>query len=212
MSRIGFAAEILRPLAPTSILDVGCRDGALADHFPRVDYWGADLLPSANGRVRIVGDIVEMQLTRRFDAIVACDILEHVDRPSELFDRLVGATDRLLLVSLPNTYDLKSRIRFAMRGRLGGKYEFLEQGSKDRHRWLMNRREILEFYRLKAAKHRLALRSFDLTYGSSRHRTLKAISGRLMASVLPASICAETVFGLFLKSADPAQGHRGAQA
>jgi hypothetical protein len=209
MSRIGFAAAILRPLAPTSILDVGCRDGTLADHFPSADYWGADLLPSANGRVRIVGDIVEMQLTRRFDAIVACDILEHVDRPSELFDRLAGATDRLLLVSFPNTYDLKSRFRFALRGRLGGKYEFLDAGSTDRHRWLMNRREILEFYRVKAAKHGLALRCFDLTYGSSRNRTLKALSGRLITSLLPASLCAETVFGLFLKSTAPAQGHRG---
>jgi len=212
MSRIGFAAEILRPLAPTSILDVGCRDGALADHFPRVDYWGADLLPSANGRVRIVGDIVEMELTRTFDAIVACDILEHVDRPSDLFDRLVGATDRLLLVSLPNTYDLKSRIRFAIRGGLGGKYEFLEHGPNDRHRWLMNRREILEFYRLKAAKHGLGLRPFDLTYGSSRSRTLTALSGRLVSSVLPASLCAETVFGLFLKSAVSERGHRGVRA
>jgi 2-polyprenyl-3-methyl-5-hydroxy-6-metoxy-1,4-benzoquinol methylase len=212
MSRIGFAAEILRPLAPASILDVGCRDGALADHFPTADYWGADLLPNSNGRVRIVGDIVEMELTRRFDAIVACDILEHVDRPSDLFDRLVGATDRLLLVSLPTTYDLKSRFHFALSGRLGGKYEFVEQGSKDRHRWLMNRREILEFYRIKAAKHGLALRSFDLTYGSSRNRTLKALSGRVISSLVPASLCAETVFGLFLKSAAAAQGHRGAEA
>src|SRR6185437_7169475 len=64
MSRIKFAAEILSPLNPTSILDVGCRDASLADEFPTAEYAGADLNSDTRGRVKYVGDIARISLDR----------------------------------------------------------------------------------------------------------------------------------------------------
>lgn len=200
MSRPEFAAKILRPLQPRSILDLGCRDGSLADHFPGVDYAGADLVQNACGRVKYVGDVTAIDFGRSFDTVVALDILEHLEEPSAFFDRILATADRLILVSLPNTYDLKSRLKFSVKGQLGGKYRFREETPCDRHRWLMNRLEIEEFYKAKARKHGLILQQFDLSYGESGQRTFRSRMGRLISRVLPPPLAAETVFGLFTRS------------
>jgi len=200
MSRIKFAAEILSPLNPTSILDVGCRDASLADEFPTAEYAGADLNSDTRGRVKYVGDIARISLDRKFDAVVALDVLEHLDNPSEVFDRLADAAQRIMLVSLPNTYDLKSRIQFVFTSGLGDKYRFLERTPTDRHRWLMNRAEISAFYAAKAARHGLTLQVIDLRYGRSGNLTLSSVAGRLLSCVLPPSFSAQTILGLFLRT------------
>lgn len=197
MSRIHFAANILRPLAPKSILDVGCRDCSLADLFPGVDYAGADLCPGP--RVKYVGDVSQLEAGGTFDAVVALDILEHLESPSGTFDRLVPLAQQWLLISLPNTYDLKSRMQFLRKGHLGGKYVFGEAHPQDRHRWLMNKAEIYRFAHAKAAKHRLSLNLFDMTYGASGDRSVAATMGRITAAVLPRSLATATVFALFTK-------------
>jgi len=199
MSRPEFAAKILRPLEPASILDIGCRDASLADEFPGTDYAGADLVQDDRGRVKYVGDVTKVDFDRTFDAVVALDILEHVDDPSALFDRIVKTADRFLVVSLPNTYDLKSRIKFALEGQLGGKYEFREQTPRDRHRWLMNRAEIEAFYRAKATKHGLSVQQFDMLYGVSGRATFEARVGRVLSRLLPPTLTARTIFALFSK-------------
>ena len=197
MSRIEFAASILKPLAPKSVLDVGCRDGSLADLLPGTDYSGADLRPGP--RVKYVGDVTRLRLDRKFDAVVALDILEHLDDPSEMFDRLVPLADRWVLISLPNCYDLKSRLKFAVKGQLGGKYVFSEAHPQDRHRWLMNRDEINAFAKAKAAAHGLSLRLTDMTFGSSGMRSLTSVGGRIATGALPRSLSTATVFALFAR-------------
>jgi hypothetical protein len=190
VSRARFAAEILRPLEPRSILDIGCRDAELARYFPGVEYHGADLFPGE--RVSYVGDVTQTDFGRTFDTVVACDILEHLDDPSAMFDRLVPVADRYMLISLPNTYDLKSRVKFAIKGQMGGKYVFTEETPLDRHHWLMNRGEIADFAKAKAAKHGLSLRLFDMPYGSAGN-----ILGKALAATLPKSLTMGTVFALF---------------
>ena len=201
MARIEFAAKILRDLPIGSLLDVGCRDASLADQLPpNVSYAGADLFPDARGRVKYVGDITRMEIPERFDAVVALDILEHVESPSTLFDRLAGLANRYLLVSFPNCYDLKSRLRFVMGGPLGGKYQFLEQEPVDRHRWLMNRDEAIAFYRAKQDKLGMPFTMFDMGYGATG-RGLTSVLGRGLSRTLPRSLTVETVCAIFEKKA-----------
>lgn len=190
MSRTRFAGSILRPLCLKSILDVGCRDGDLADEIPDVDYSGADLVPGK--RVKFVGDITKSEIPHTFDAVAALDILEHVENPSSLFDRLEAKAERYIITSLPNVYDLKSRFSFAAKGRLGGKYVFVEPHPLDRHRWLMNRQEIYDFFDAKAHQHNLRIRYFDMAYGTSGR-----FYARLLGAALPKSLKVETVFALF---------------
>lgn len=200
MARIQIAGNILKPLGIKSVLDVGCRDGSLSDELPSVDYSGADLFPDKRGRVKFVGDFTAMEIPGRFDAVAACDILEHLPHPSAAFDRLAALADRYILVSLPNTYDLKIRCRFALQGRLGGKYTFTEEEPVDRHCWLVSRQEAISFYQYKAKKHGMRLDVLDMGYGASGGRSLTSFLGRFLSTVLPRSIATATVFGLFSRS------------
>lgn len=197
MSRITVAASILRPLHPTSVLDVGCRDASLRQQLPDVEYFGADLV--AGPHIKYVGDITKIEFDRTFDTVVALDILEHLEPLSATFDRLMAVSERRMLISLPNTYDLKSRFNFATKGRLNGKYTFTEEPPVDRHRWLMGREEIMSFAKAKARKHGVQLRLFDLTYGSSGARGIRPFVGRMLAKVFRRSLTTETVLALFTK-------------
>lgn len=197
MSRIAFAARILKPLEPASVLDIGCRDAELGKHLPGVDYNGADLFPAPG--VKYVGDITKIEFDRTFDTVVACDILEHLDGLSPTFDRLMGIADKHLLISLPNTYDLKARINFATKGRINGKYLFTEEPPLDRHHWLMGRDEIVAFCNAKASKHGVTVRLFEMSYGSEGSRKLAGMIGGMLTRMLPRSLTTATVFALFSK-------------
>lgn len=201
MSRVEFASRILRELEIRSVLDVGCRESELSDHLPKdIVYAGADLFQNSRSRVTYVGDITSATIPQSYDAVVALDILEHVESPSKLFDRLMAVSGQYLLVSFPNCYDLKSRLRFLSGGPLGGKYVFQEQEPLDRHRWLMNRDEIVNWYNAKAAKHDLTVQVLDMTYGASSHSTIVGRAGRLFSKLAPYSMCTATVYGLFRRA------------
>jgi hypothetical protein len=212
MTRIVCAGRILKALPISSVLDIGCRDGSLADELPSATYSGADLCADGRGRVKYVGDVTQMEITGVFDAVVALDILEHLPHPSAMFDRLVGMASRYLLVSFPNTYDLKSRARFFFQGRMGGKYKFLEEEPRDRHHWLISRAEAIDFFHAKAAKHHLSFQTYDMRYGQSGRRSLTSFAGRIASRVLPASLATETVFGLFCKNGERAAKPSGSAA
>jgi 2-polyprenyl-3-methyl-5-hydroxy-6-metoxy-1,4-benzoquinol methylase len=201
MHRIQFAAQCVSKLNGVArLLDVGCRDCELKEHLPNtIGYIGLDLQQNRQGTVAYVGDVMSVLLNEQFDCIVAMDVLEHVDNPGLLFDRLLGLARNYLLISLPNCYDLKSRVKFALGGNLGGKYVFTAQSPVDRHRWLMGRREILSFYTEKARQHRVSFQSADLLYGDFNSPSWGSKIRALSRLVLPRTLCTSTVFGIFSK-------------
>jgi len=201
MDRIGVGARVLKRLPHIhSVLDVGCRDAKLADLLPEhIEYFGADL-QQTSPRVKYVGDFANVEFNRTFSAVVALDILEHTEALSANFDKLASLAERYLIVSLPNCADLLTRVRFVRTGRLGGKYEFDGTDPLDRHRWVMNFREIQRFFRQKAVAHGLELETIDLTYGSSGRSTGVSWAGRVVSRLLPESLTAGTVVAVFSKS------------
>lgn len=202
-NRIQAAAALLPQVGPfQSVLDVGCREGYLQPHLPAgTDYAGLDLVP-CGPHVRYLGDVLAIQFDRRFDVVVALDVLEHMEHPSVAFDKLLAVADRALIVSLPNCYDLKGRMNFALKGRLGGKYHFQEQEPLDRHRWVMGLGEIDAFFRAKAGKHGLRYQMRRVGYGESGGTSLVSRMGRIATRLLPAAVATETAVGLFM----PARG------
>lgn len=195
MDRVTVAARSARALAVASVLDVGCRDGQLRRLLPaHVRYSGCDLLPGE--QVRYVGDIRSIDIDQRFDCVIALDMLEHVDELHALFDRLAGLSGRAMIVSLPNCYDLKGRFKFAIRGRLGGKYEFSAVPVIDRHRWVMGYDEIRNFYAAKAGQHGFALEVHDIAYGERGSPRLTSLLG-LASRVLGPRLTCESVLGVF---------------
>lgn len=197
MDRVAIAAQCANALSVRSVLDVGCRDGYLRRLLAAgVQYSGCDLVPGEH--VRYVGDARSIAFEERFDCVVALDLLEHVDDIQTLFDRLAGLAGQVLIVSLPNCYDLKSRLRFAFRGQLGGKYAFSAKPVLDRHRWIMGYDEIRRFYSVKAAQLGFKLEIRDLRYGDACSWRLTSLLG-LTSRVLGPRLTSEGVLGVFVR-------------
>lgn len=197
MDRITTIARIISRLEGVrSVLDAGCRDAALAERIPKsISYSGADLFPG--DCVKYVGDIALIEIKERFTLVVAADILEHLEKPSTIFDKLAALTERYMIVSLPNCYDLKSILKFAGKQHLGGKYAFSVNEPLDRHRWLMNFNEINRFYETKAEQHDMKLEIVAPRYGESGAKGTRATTGRLLRHVMPTRLWVPTVFGVF---------------
>lgn len=207
MDRIQVASSALAGIPLRSLLDVGCRGGVLRRYLPpEIDYFGCDLEPGEH--VRYVGDVQSVKFDRTFDCVVALDVLEHVDQLHTLFDKLSALATKLLVVSLPNCYDLKSRVRFGIRGRLGGKYDFGPQCSVDRHRWVMGYSEIRRFYLAKAHEQGLKLTCIDCRYGDAGSLTFTGAVGIALRAVGPA-LTAETVIGVFRRPDVSVSSHAG---
>jgi hypothetical protein len=197
LDRVQAAANVIKKIRPASLLDVGCRNGVLRSHIDTcIAYSGCDLVAAPH--VQYAGDILKVDISDRFDCVVALDVLEHVDEIHVLFDRLVELSRRHVVVSLPNCYDAKSRYRFAVQGQLGGKYRFGLENTLDRHRWVMSYGEIHAFYRHVALKHELEMSTVDLQYGSPGRNSLTSILGKA-SRLLGRSLTSESILGVFSK-------------
>lgn len=84
----GYFADITRHFDPSAeLLDIGCGNGWLAEHFP--NWTGLDGSPDAvergreKGRSIVLGNVeVELPFAdERFDGVVLKDLLEHVTDP-----------------------------------------------------------------------------------------------------------------------------------
>ena len=120
------------------VLDVGCRSGnlsrALSDHS--VSYCGLDLQPPAD----VIGnlDVGLPFYDRSFDTVVALDILEHTDHIHEAFGELCRVSRTHVVITLPNLYDVTTRMKFLRGSPLSGKYGLPTEPPADRHRWLFS--------------------------------------------------------------------------
>lgn len=198
--RIQAAANLIKELNPTDVLDVGCR-GCEASRAlpPDIRYYGNDLFQNAEGSVDFVGDALCYEFGRTFQCVVALDIVEHVDDPYSLMDKLIGLADKYLIVSLPNIYDVLHKRDFLIGNTLGSKYEFGVENRMDRHRWLMSYDEIVEFYKYFAAKHCVQLEMHDVLIGSNSTRATSRALCSLGSLVFGRKNFTRTIVGLFSK-------------
>jgi SAM-dependent methyltransferase len=132
-----------------SVLDVGCRDRALARHLPPLSrYVGLDLGPPADVIATADGPLPFDDDS--FETVVLADVLEHLNDPHTALDEAMRVARSAVVILLPNMYTLYYRLRFVM-GRLpGNKYAFGAEQPRDRHRWLPTFEEAAEFTRQRA--------------------------------------------------------------
>jgi SAM-dependent methyltransferase len=128
-----------------SLLDVGCRSGNLKRclNRPGVRYCGLDLYPPAD----VIGNL-ENGLPFKdeaFDTVVALDVLEHTDDIHRCIQELCRVARQYVVISLPNAYEMKGRLRFFLGRPLSGKYGLPAEPPRDRHRWLFSFAEAREF-------------------------------------------------------------------
>jgi len=193
--------EVARRLAPDarSVLDIGCRDGALRKYLPReVSYAGVDLSPGPNvTRVCNLEQGIPFA-DSSFDAVVALDVLEHIDNVWFAFDEMVRVARRQVMLVLPNSYHFRERLRF-LRGREAGKYVLSPDPIQDRHRWLLSYRSAHSFCARQALRHGLTLSESVMV--DERRNILR----ELLVRVLPLHLMAVALFQVFAKPAPRAK-------
>lgn len=120
-----------------TILDVGCRSMELKSWLPKGSrYRGLDIHMPAD----VVADLDAGLPFREasFDSVIALDVLEHTERIHSCLRELCRVAKRHVLLSLPNMYEIKLRLKFLLGYRLGGKYGLPIEPPSDRHRWLFS--------------------------------------------------------------------------
>ena len=199
MFRTAEVANVINKKDVKSLLDVGCRDCVLQTYLnPGINYYGNDLFQNEDNNVNYVGDINLIKIDKKFDCVTAIDILEHTDDPYKIFDNLVTLTKKILIINLPNCYDLKSVYKFSVKGQLGEKYNFGVENRLDRHRWLMSYKQIRNFYDHKAKEHNLTLTILPIRYGGDK-LTITSLMGNISRYLLPKRLNSESVVGIFEK-------------
>lgn len=107
------------------VLDIGCRDGALTRFYaPGNTVTGADIDSAALARARETLGIEvrhvdlngDWQLREQFDAVVACEIIEHLYYPDQVLRKILAALrpGGVLLGSIPHAFSLQSRLRYLL--------------------------------------------------------------------------------------------------
>ena len=199
-SRIFQAGQILEKIEYHSILDVGCRDAELKKVIPEDKvYFGNDLFQNADQGVHFVCNIMEINFEDRFDCVVALDIVEHVDDPYALIEKLLTLCNSHLIISLPNTYDLQQKYAFCINNSLGDKYEFRTENRLDRHRWLMNYDEIMRFFKFYAEKHNLSLVTEEVIFCQYSSNILKKALVKFISMLGFQKSVVRTIYGCFTK-------------
>lgn len=168
------------------VLDVGCRSGNLANILaktnPNVRYVGLDLYPPAN----VVGNL-EAGLPfqdKAFDVVVALDVLEHTNDIYKAFSELCRCAQRFVVITLPNAYELKGRLKFLIGKKLSGKYGLPPEPPIDRHRWIFSLKEARTFVHFRAQHC-----GFKVTLEGCLIGPRRALIGRLLVSHLPDPFC-----------------------
>ncbi len=107
-----------------NVLDIGCRDGALTTLFSEGNaVVGVDIDRVALARAEELGiETLSMDLmgdwsaldNRKFDAIVAGEVLEHIFFPEEVVRKICAhlTPDGIFVGSVPNAFSLKNRLRY----------------------------------------------------------------------------------------------------
>lgn len=125
-----------------TILDIGSRDGAaferLRSRITPGRLVALDLHHRVENGVEFLSHDLETPLPftdDSFDCIVCTDVLEHVERKTQLAREMARVARRGVLISLPNTQHY-SYVRGLRRGDMGKQYRFDVEDGADRHRWV----------------------------------------------------------------------------
>lgn len=152
-NRIKIASNIINSKYEKPIvLDLGCRDCILLNNLKSYQYYfGCDLSPSIPKNFKNT-EIIKLNLennfynkyTKRYDVITALDIIEHLDNPYHFIKNIKKINFDRFILSTPNMFYWRYRLLFLF-GKFTGKYDFLYEIKKDRHKWLVSNKDALNF-------------------------------------------------------------------
>jgi 2-polyprenyl-3-methyl-5-hydroxy-6-metoxy-1,4-benzoquinol methylase len=131
--------------AAKQILDVGCDDNYLKQHFGD-KVFGIDIGGSPDRLVDLEKESLRFLSDKSFDVTICTEVLEHIDNLHEVFNDLLRVTNGIVIISLPNTIS-RGRIKQVLRKHRTGKFYGLPFAKPvDRHKWYFSYQEIVEFF------------------------------------------------------------------
>jgi len=181
--KLELVAQMFSSYLEGYVLDVGCDQMHLATRI-KGHYIGLDI----NGRPDVKANM-EYGLPfkdKSFDAVIAFDILEHLENIHSAFDELCRVARSYIIVGLPNMYEWRYRLLFLMGKKLSGKYGLPPERPTDCHRWLFSLDDAMSFIKFRATKNRFSIVQEVLGYYSYRRLIPKFITalGKLLATKL----------------------------
>lgn len=118
---------------PATAVDLGAGEGAFALRLKEAGYAceAVELEPGRFGVDGVACHAIDLNadfaagLGRRFDVVVAQEIIEHLENPRHFFRqcRELVADGGVILLTTPNIEDVYSRVRFFLRGRFSFFYD-----------------------------------------------------------------------------------------
>jgi hypothetical protein len=134
------------------VVDVGCRGRELERPVAELGgtYFGIDLAATGD----VVADLGSGLPLRSAsaDTVVGLDVLEHTDDIHHAFDEMCRVATRHVVITLPNMYDWRARLRHLRGLPLSGKYGLPIDPPDDRHRWLFGLDEARSFCLVQAQR------------------------------------------------------------
>lgn len=146
-SRLKLCADVIdNNYKDYSLLDIGCRTMALKPLLRSCKhYYGTDLTPGKDIFVCNLEDGLGFAEDKSFDIVCALDVLEHLEHAHHALSEALRVSRRAVIVTLPNMYHWTYRLRY-LRGKvLSNKYSFPSSPIIDRHRWITDYNQSLDF-------------------------------------------------------------------
>lgn len=95
--------KIFNKLPSGDVLDIGCMDDYLLKRIPRkFNYCGYDENPLCNNKKIIRKRVENLPKNKKYDLVMATEVLEHVDDPVAMINSMMKLSNRFVLISVPN--------------------------------------------------------------------------------------------------------------
>ena len=178
--KLGAIAAVFKYMWQGRVLDVGSRGGRLRRELPpALAYYGLDIIPPADVLANLESGLPFQP--RSFDAVVALDVLEHTNNIHRAIAQLCRVSHHYVVISLPNVYEIVSRVRFALGKPISGKYGLPAEPLADRHRLVLSWLEAREFTSTLGLSHGFQVVDEGCLLGPRRGR----LPGRLLVQWAP---------------------------
>ncbi|MEW6616655.1 MAG: methionine biosynthesis protein MetW [Thermodesulfobacteriota bacterium] len=170
------------------VLDLGSRDKLLKKYLPKdTIYQGIDFKDGEE----VKGWNLEQGIPfedKSFDVIFALDVLEHVENIHSLMDEILRVAKNEVIITLPNIYYWRYRIKFLFGKELSGKYSLPLNKTLDRHRWLTSYLNAIKFIRYKAGSYKVRV-----FFGKTSNFLLLSSLEKVLQRAFP-NFAAHTIF------------------
>lgn len=156
-----------------SVLDVGCDIRGISEFVgPNTKYVGADIQGLGDYQIDLDNEELPFD-SREFDTVLCFEVLEHLNKIHQCFDKMLDITDKYFIGSLfveSGVWKGKSVSRFG--DPLGNMYLPIAP-IFDRHEWVFSITDALDFIYYRAKRSGFRIVRLDIFYDDARLKLMQ---------------------------------------